>query len=343
MGMISNTKYAFAFLLSAALCVGCGGEPLDDEGPEDIDEAAQSIVRDNSMLLNGTLLNGIRVNGIRVNGIRVNGIRVNGVQLSGTMLSGIRESDGAPMSNADFSGSDVQVVLADTSESTVRIEAVTPSGTPGLNFYTVTHYVNGMWENICPGGVDAIPLGGVWDNTTATHLEDPDNFTFACRGAALAKCAEWGYERWGTAEECTAGGQCHTLSLAELHEACTRMVRADYCGDGVPHTQNGTTIDVWDAMGIQDETPSSGLAFEAEWTANGAACIQHTRWADSAGSNPDKDYILTRCPERWAGPENPNPPANCGTSGSDFFTQNGYGAPLSSRRLLRNASANNLR
>jgi len=53
----------------------------------------------------------------------------------------------------------------------------------------------------------------------------------------IAKCYRWGYRPWVTGYG----------DLATMHWTCTRLARADYCGDGVPHTRNGTTINVWTA------------------------------------------------------------------------------------------------
>ena len=38
------------------------------------------------------------------------------------------------------------------------------------------------------------------------------------------------------------------MSLASYHQACTRMARADYCGDGTSHTQDGTWIEYYDKL-----------------------------------------------------------------------------------------------
>jgi hypothetical protein len=59
-----------------------------------------------------------------------------------------------------------------------------------------------------------------------------------------------------------------------------RMARADYAGDGVGHTRNGTLIDLSDRLGIQrpgDDPPGRVLAFEAAWGPDGAVCVRHTR------------------------------------------------------------------
>ena len=58
------------------------------------------------------------------------------------------------------------------------------------------------------------------------------------------------------------------------------MVRADYAGDGIGHTRDGTLIDLSDRLGIQrpgDDPPGRALAFEAAWGPDGAVCVRHTR------------------------------------------------------------------
>lgn len=72
----------------------------------------------------------------------------------------------------------------------------------------------------------------------------------------------------------------HTLdgvSLALYYQACVRMMRADYCGDGVGHTRNGTPIDLFDRIGVQRDEPAEGMTLEAAWGPEGAVCISHTR------------------------------------------------------------------
>jgi hypothetical protein len=39
--------------------------------------------------------------------------------------------------------------------------------------------------------------------------------------------------------------------------------RADYCGDVVGHTRNGTLIDIFDRVGVQGDETAPGMAFEA--------------------------------------------------------------------------------
>jgi hypothetical protein len=101
----------------------------------------------------------------------------------------------------------------------------------------------------------------VWDPSSGDRLAATgDGLTFACRDAALAKCVEWGYYPWDPA-------------LREHHQACTRMVRADYCGDGTAHTIYGTPVHVLDQVGVQGADPEQQYVVEAEWGPNGAVCL----------------------------------------------------------------------
>ena len=129
-------------------------------------------------------------------------------------------------------------------------------------------------DSLCgvdPAGVPimAVPITGVWDYGSGvvgggSYTPDPSRFTFGCRKTAIAKCVEMGYKPWKTLPSGAGTYQDHLV-------ACTRMLRADYCGDGYSWTVNGTPINVYDGVGVQADT--EGWALEAEWTANGAACM----------------------------------------------------------------------
>lgn len=140
---------------------------------------------------------------------------------------------------------------------------------------------------LCPDqnqeNLSAIPLAGSWDETGDWQEE---GLTFACFDGVLAKCVRWGYAPWGKQD-----GQ----ELRAYHQTCSRMARADYCGDGVGHTENGTLINIWDEIGIQSADIREDLAFEAAWTPDGAFNIERTRFPE------DMDYVRQHCPERLAG------------------------------------------
>jgi hypothetical protein len=55
------------------------------------------------------------------------------------------------------------------------------------------------------------------------------------------------------------------------------MIRADYCGDGTPHTRDGTLMDLYDKAGINRDEPGPGMEFEAAWGPLGAVCVRRVR------------------------------------------------------------------
>jgi hypothetical protein len=84
--------------------------------------------------------------------------------------------------------------------------------------------------------------------------------------------------------------------MEPYYQACVRMVRADYCGDGVGHTKNGTPIDLFDRIGVQKDEPAEGMGFEAAFGPAGAVCVRHPRWRELV----DLDALEAACP-RLAG------------------------------------------
>jgi hypothetical protein len=341
-----SPKAASLALVSIALAaVGCAENSQDEERTG---KAAQADIVTNESELNGLQLNGLQLNneefnGLQLNSCNVNGLQLNGLQLNDTTLTGISSVSEDVVTGADFIGARMIGIVSQNRTLDLKIDAYNANEVVGIAFYTISYTPDEgtTWLSVCgmngPDPIQAILLTDRWDTHTGARIADPTAVTIACRGAALAKCTEWGYERWSPAVHECNGNDCHDIPLAELHQACTRMVRADYCGDGVPHTMNGTPIDIWDNFGIQDRDQGSTMPFEAEWTPDGAACITHTRWTNSVLDNPDKDYVLAHCPARWAGPG-----GTCGDDlGSTFVTSNGYDTPTASRALLRNESDEN--
>lgn len=90
-----------------------------------------------------------------------------------------------------------------------------------------------------------------------------------CTGGAIGKCIRWGYRYW---EELASGPP-----LRALHQACTRMMRADYGGDGQPTTRDGMLIEFYDRFGIQTPDREASMTFEAAWGVDGAICVAHPR------------------------------------------------------------------
>jgi hypothetical protein len=79
------------------------------------------------------------------------------------------------------------------------------------------------------------------------------------------------------------------------------MLRADYCGTGTSHTVDGTTVNLYDNLGIQVD--NQAWPPEAEWTAAGALCVN---------ANNGTRYDLARI--REPGCFSPPKTATCGTT-----------------------------
>ncbi len=197
--------------------------------------------------------------------------------LVGSVLQGT-SSDGKPVEVA-LCGA--EPVPADPDMAWYRIEVWNP--------------VAQAWESPCvaTGRVPdprTLAVDGVWDSSGA-HQQVPGKLTLACESSAIAECIRWGYKPWA---------QLRGQSLADLHQACTRMVRADYCGNGRSHTQQDITIDIYDNLGVI--SPAAGAlakwapahaSFEAAWAPDGATCLSHTRDGRAL------ETILRECPGRF--------------------------------------------
>jgi hypothetical protein len=81
-----------------------------------------------------------------------------------------------------------------------------------------------------------------------------------CTSGAIGKCIRWGYPP----------------ARKALHEACIRMVRADYGGDGATATRDGTMISFCDRAGVH-RCPATAPALEAIWAPLGAVCVARPR------------------------------------------------------------------
>ena len=173
--------------------------------------------------------------------------------------------DGRVMRSRDLAGTVLDVRFAGR-PMRLRIAAVEPdpqdrTGTVWLHTFE-TLAADGSWLNFCTAGPDGrrqgFPLVG-----------GPDGVELSCTAGAIAKCVRFGYRRWMTADD--------GASLAPLHAACVRMVRADYGGAGRPWTKDGMRIDVYDDRGVQRPDDDLGDVFEAGWRPDGSVCVHHVR------------------------------------------------------------------
>lgn len=177
---------------------------------------------------------------------------------------------------------------------TLRIDAVEKDERDlegDVSLYTASvREADGSWRPFClpdrEGKTHAIPLQGTW-NAQRAHVPSEELITFACTNGAIAKCVRYGYKPWKSA---------YGISLADYHQACVHLIPADYCGDGQAHTRNGTTIDLYDRLGIQKRERGSTLAFEAAWSPRGAVYLSKPRYGGET-----LEELSAACPERLRG------------------------------------------
>ncbi|MFO0573151.1 MAG: ADYC domain-containing protein [Polyangia bacterium] len=259
----------------------------------------------NALSLNALSLNALSLNALSLNSLSLNSLSLNSVEiasanfrgqtlsLSGSQLS---VSDGRrKLSGTQLIGALLHYDMLDKNGSktaiTLRIEDVRLDPTAKSQDVWLYRVVarpdatpTAPWTTLCTdekGNPDnAIPLAGVWDSKTGEHLDDPNGYTWGCRDFPLGKCTALGYRPWAKETQCTVtnrGLSCGEVSLRDHHQACTRMMRADYCGNGTPYTTNGTKIDLYDYLLPPINVPETDWDIEARWTPQGALCLSEPR------------------------------------------------------------------
>ncbi len=322
--MSQTTKAKVAAVLTGlAVAIGGCGPATSDVGP------GESVERTSSELLFffplPRFLLSVDLVGRGLNGMSLNGKALDDRMLTEVSLKSVRMADGKKknldLTATSFTGSKLDLaksrkemvgatfagILDDGDSLLLRVTAVEPStGTTPFLRYAVAYPADGAWQPLC--GLDdagaavlAIPLEGTWDYRQGVEEggswnEDDKAFTFACEGFVLAKCVDMGYAPWIQGKMCIGDQpkmKCRQTSLAAHHQACARMLRADFCGDGSSYTSDGTWVNAYDGLGIRND--SENWPLEAEWDANGARCAVRER-LHSAGFEPP-------CMDRLASPD----------------------------------------
>jgi len=269
-------------LLSHLALSGC----VADDVEENVGQEESEIIAANGMSLNGMSLNGMSINGMSLNGMSLNGMSLNGMSLNGMSLNGMSlngsqlggvTGGGQAVSGSGLVGATMVGQLSGGGSLSLRIDSASTLAGPNSDVwaYGVSYQTDDGWNPLCgtSGGapVLAVPLTGTWNYGVGvagggSWSSNGSAFTFGCRGTALAKCVELGYKPWQT----VAG-----TSMRSYHQACTRMLRADYCGDGTSWTTDGTPINLYDDLDIQ--TDAASWLVDAEWDADGALCTNNIR------------------------------------------------------------------
>lgn len=231
----------------------------------------------------GRLLQGSRGSSFTITSVSLGCGNVQNLHVEGAQLLGTNQ--GVPVSGTDFIGGIATLRDADGQPATARIDradrdASDPTGVTFLYTLTYRDSNTGATINAClpdPDGVAAaLPLRGRWDATGAKRDTDTA-ISLGCTSGVLAKCVRWGYRPW----EVKNG-----VPLEQHHQACTRMARADYCGNGTSYTVEGTKVDIYDVVPVLTRNPSLLSLFESSWTPDGAYCIARERWLSLTGLLP---------------------------------------------------------
>jgi hypothetical protein len=305
-----GVRLAVVAAMLAGGMVGCGStDPVEAPAPT-LKTSVAAVVSPNGRELNGRELNGRELNGMdlgaKLVSVRYSGARREGMStpltetwLEGSVFHALNGSE--ELSGMDFLGMRFIGTLVDGTNLTLRVDSITP-GT-GANqdvwSYQVSyqHTLDGQWYPICTNAdgtaANAIPLEHRWDYRQGvagggSKIYDATAFTFACEGAALAKCVQFGYAPWRSV---------NGMSLEQHHQACTRMVRADFCGDGTSYTQDGNWVNLFDSMGVQSDTET--WVPEAEWTSDGATCFSSQTRAATAISCGER--LVQSCGTSFSG------------------------------------------
>ncbi|MDC0711181.1 ADYC domain-containing protein [Stigmatella sp. ncwal1] len=305
-----GARHVVAAALGMWVTVGCGTEGVEDTAPATVGGVVAGLAAANGPTLNGRNVNGRNVNGPWMNQMLVSvryegavregmGLPMKALWLEGSALHGVGR--GEELSGQDLVKLHLVGNLEDGSTLPLRIDGVTQGS--GVDQDVWSYDVSfqdtktGAWHPICTtadgAALKAIPLEGTWNYKQGVEgggskIHDNTVFTFACDGAALAKCVRFGYKPWQSVEG---------VSLEEHHQACTRLIRADFCGDGTSYTQDGNWVNLYDTQSVQ--TDSEPWVAEAEWTSQGASCFtSHTRATEPVQCADGRQ--VSTCGERFS-------------------------------------------
>jgi hypothetical protein len=197
-------------------------------------------------------------------------VAVEGTEFKVTM------GNGAVLRSADLVGAVLTVAIGGQAMR-LRVDAVErdPDATKGdVWLHTLSaQSADGSWQNLCQPGPDGrrqgFPLAGRTRQPDGMfEPAEPGVFELTCTSGAQGKCVRFGYPPW------------QSEATRAHYNACIRMLRADYCGDGTPHTKDGTQIVIYDKLGIQKDEPLPEGEFEAASGPAGAICVRRVRVPD---------------------------------------------------------------
>jgi hypothetical protein len=225
--------------------------------------------------------------------------KVRPARVEGTKLI-VTRNDGVEVTGEALIGAVVLGIGPDGQQNAFRIDKIEQDPDDPeilLYMFSMRDRETSGWKPACApdnrGITAGFPLSGSW-TAQGIHLDD-GKFGITCTNGAIGKCVRYGNKPWKTATD--------GRPMWDYHQACVRMLRADYCGNGLSHTRDGIPVDIIDQLGLMKEDPDAHdglreLSFEAAWTPEGATCVAKTRLLPSLWSLDD---IVKECPEKLQG------------------------------------------
>lgn len=328
---MSMMRYVGALAVAAGVLGGCGGpEPQAETETEKVSQEIRISTMGNSSLGFGGTIDRTTIRGIR----QTRGVwtvmsvgsdseaPVTAMQLGRDSVTALSAASGrlvattrAGTTSSFTAAAPLLLTLGAPLAGKLRIYVQTE--TPSYTKYVTEFSKDGStWAPYCPheyqGVLDGeiidfiaepmIPVDGAkWDAANGNRIADSGAISLSCAHDAIGGCVTWGYAPWETGT--VRGGT--TVSLVNHHQTCTRLKRADFCGNGVPHTtlnagvKKHTPIQVWDSVGVYDMGPQTLSSMEAYWDVNGATCFNADRFRTSDSGNSQYLMLadLRSCPK----------------------------------------------
>lgn len=247
-----------------SLCVGCSW------GPPVINTHELNTLQVPSLALDGTERNGARLVGMTVEASDGSSVPLATVQLDRGVLSGT-DGSGLLYEGADFIGSHWTVELGEPPVVETVVMTITDFIDDDPRSRYVIHHGPAVGDTPKPNCATDPATGEssmilfedlAVDEQTGQMSADTGTVYFGCISGAVGKAAMWGYVPWdhGT----------------DMHQTASRVVRADYCGDGKAWTETGVGLQLEDEAKI-NEFLAPEQQTEAMWGPDGAVCVRSPR------------------------------------------------------------------
>lgn len=285
-------------LMTVSLALGCDPETLADdaEGVVSLRPVGGGVWLNTSSIGTQTFSE-FDITGAVHDGVRFTGLRIS--RPGNTWLAATPEvTDGNLKGKAskttyvgvDLVGSRWQFNLVNGAVETpveIWIDTFTQISPKEARYTFKTLDSNGVARPICDvdsaGSYNAIPVKDITvDSAIGDMASRAKTVYLACTSGAVGKAIVWGYRPW-------------ERPLADF-ELATRMVRADYCHDGMSWTETGIALQVRDKYNINTFLDATDPT-EVVWQANRAACIGTPRNpAFGPGAVTCDGQVVPTCP-----------------------------------------------